>query len=553
MEGRGPDLMGRVVQGDFGMSLQSGRYTAARPLSLASGWSLKRLTPPSRLFGANGLRTGPDGRIYVAQVSGSQITALDVEPGAIDAISPMGGDIVAPDDLVFDPEGNLYATEITEGRVSVRAPNGATRVVLGDMPCANPITFHQGRLYAGECRPGGRIMELDLNGGAPRILLENVPMPNAFEVGPDGKLYIPVMGTNEIWRISLDGGAPETVARDLGVPDSVKFDAQGHIVSTQVHSGQVLRIDPRTGARTVLADLTPGLDNVTFVGNRLFVSNISGYVTEILEGRKTRDLVPDGFNWPLGLAVDDNGLLYVADGPFSYTIRPGQERQRAGFLFDPGYPGYSRGVAASGPGEFIVTTANGAVARYWPARQTSEVLASGFDQLYGVAIAPAGAVVFADQGTGRVMSVHSGNVEQLATCLRQPSGVAVGADGPCFVSESAGGRVVKLSGGRTETVLDGLQKPQGILVRDGLLYVVDAGAKDLVEYNLTSKARRTVSDGLPVGAPPGVTPKFLRAIGTMSGPMGPFAGIAAAADGTLYVSGDAEGSVLAIQPHAMTR
>ncbi|MDB6101942.1 MAG: gluconolaconase, partial [Gammaproteobacteria bacterium] len=64
------------------MSLQSGRYTAAGPLNLASGWSWKRLTPPSRLFGANGLRTGPDGRIYVAQVSGSQITAIDVETGA---------------------------------------------------------------------------------------------------------------------------------------------------------------------------------------------------------------------------------------------------------------------------------------------------------------------------------------------------------------------------------------------------------------------------------------------------------------------------------------
>src|SRR3546814_3641390 len=93
-------------------------------------------------------------------------------------------------------------------------------------------------LLAGECRVGGRIMELDLDGGAPRVILDNVPMPNAFEVGPDGKLYIPVMGTNEIWRVSLDGGAPEVVARDLGVPDSVKFDAQGRIVSTQVHSGQ---------------------------------------------------------------------------------------------------------------------------------------------------------------------------------------------------------------------------------------------------------------------------------------------------------------------------
>jgi sugar lactone lactonase YvrE len=509
---------------------------------------VQRLTPPSRLFGANGLRTGPDGRIYVAQVSGSQISAIDVNTGAVEAISPKGGDIVAPDDLVFDPAGNLYATEITEGRVSVRSPNGTTRVLYGDMPVANPITFHQGRLIAGECRVGGRIMELDLNGGAPRILLENVPMPNAFEVGPDGKLYFPVMGTNEIWRIGLDGGAPETVAKDLGVPDSVKFDAQGFIVSTQVHSGQVLRIDPRNGDRTVLANLTPGLDNVTFVGKRTFVSNISGYVTEILDGGKTKDLIPDGFNWPLGLAMDATGLLYVADGPFSYTISPGQERRRAGFLFDAGYPGYARGVATAGPGEFIVTTANGDVARYWPAKHESKVLASGFDQLYGVAIAPNGAVIFAEQGTGRVLSLQSGNAEPLATGLKQPSGVAVGPDNTCFVSEQAGGRVVKISGGRSDTVVDGLQKPQGILVRGTSLYVVDAGLKQVIEYDLASGVRRTIASNLPVGAPPGVTPKFLAAIGTMSGPMGPFAAITSGADGTLYVSGDAEGSVLAIRP-----
>jgi len=530
------------------MSVQSGRYKASRPPSVVEGWNLQRLTPPSRLFGANGLRTGPDGRIYVAQVSGSQISAIDVATGAIEAISPMGGDIVAPDDLVFDPEGNLYATEITEGRVSVRAPNGITRVVAGDMPVANPITFHQGRLIAGECRPGGRIMELDRNGGAPRILLDNVPMSNAFDVGPDGKLYFPVMGTNEIWRISLDGGKPETVARDLGVPDSVKFDSKGHIVSTQVASGQVLRIDPRSGERTVLANLSPGLDNVTFVGERIFVSNISGYVVEILEGGKIRDLVPDGFNWPLGLAVASDGLIFIADGPFCYTLRPGGERQRAGFLFAPGYPGYARGVAASGPGEFIVTTANGAVARYWPAKPEHEVLASGFDQLYGVAIAPSGAVIFAEQGKGRVLSVRSGTVEELASGLKLPSGVAVGPDGTCFVSESAGRRIVKLSGRRTDTALDGLQKPQGILVRGGLLYVVDTGSKQLIEYDLTSKARRAIASDLPVGAPPGVTPKFLGPIGTLSGAMGPFAAIAAGADGTLYVSADAEGSVLAIRP-----
>jgi sugar lactone lactonase YvrE len=529
---------------------QSGRYAATSAPSLATGWTVERLTPPSRLYGANGLRTGPDGRIYVAQVSGSQISALDIDSGAIEIISPMGGDIVAPDDLVFDPDGNLYATEITEGRVSVRAPNGRTRVLYAEIPCANPITFYRGRLFAGECRPGGRILELDLNGGAPRVLLENLPMPNAMEVGPDGMLYFPLMGANEIWRVGLDGGAPETVAGDLGVPDAVKFDARGNIVSTQVASGQVLRIDPRSGARTVLADVAPGLDNLTFVGERLFVSSISGQVNEILGDGKIRSLVPDGLNWPLGLALGDDGALLVADGGFTYTLRPGGTLQCAGMFFTTGYPGYIRGVTAAGPGAYIVSTANGEVARWQPAQQHSEVLAAGFERLYGVVQMPGGAVMVAEAGTGRVLSLRSGEVDVLASDLREPMGLAATADGVCLVSEEGAGKILALSRGRAETVLDGLQKPQGLLVRQDLLYVVDAGARELIEYDLTRKVRRTLASGLPLGAPPGIKPKFLRAIPPLSGPMGPFAGIAGGPDGTLYISADADGSVLALRPES---
>jgi sugar lactone lactonase YvrE len=530
------------------MAMQYGRYVAERPAGVAEGWTLERLTPMSRLYGANGLRAGPDGRIYVAQVSGSQISAVDPETGAVEAFSPMGGDIVAPDDLAFDEAGNLYVTEITEGRVSVRARNGVTRVLRGDMPVANPITVHQGRLFAGECRPGGRIMELDLNGGAPRLLAEDVMMPNAFEVGPDGMLYYPVMGTNEIWRVSLEGGAPERVAGDLGVPDSVKFDSKGRIVSTQVHSGQVLRLDLQSGSREVLADIGPGLDNVTFIGDRIFVSSISGQINELLGDGKIRSVVPDGFNWPLGIAMGDDGVLFVADGPYCYHLRPGGERQFVAMLFTPGCPGYTRGVAASGSGEVVVTTANGGVARWRPAQQESEVIAEGYDRLYGVAIAPGGAVVFAEAGGGRVLSVDAGKVEVLATGLHEPMGVAVGGDGVVYVAESAGGRVVKLVRGKAETVIDGLKAPQGLLVRGGLLYVVDALAKELVEFDLAGGGRRTIASNLPVGAPPGVVPKFLGPVGNLSGPMGPFADITGGPDGALYLSADAEGSVIALRP-----
>jgi sugar lactone lactonase YvrE len=529
------------------ISAQPSRYGLTHSAAVAEGWQLERVTAPSRLYGANGLRTGPDGRVYIAQVTGSQISALDHETGHLETVSAKGGDIVAPDDVAFDTSGNLYATEVMDGRVSMRDTAGCTRVLRDDIPCANGITVHRDRLFIGECREGGRLLELDLGGGPPRVLLEDVPSPNAMEVGPDGLLYFPVMGANEIWRVDPDGGEPQCVAGDLGVPDSVKFDPQGYIVSTQVASGQVLRIDPRSGDRRLLAQLSPGLDNCTFVGDRVLVSNFTGEITEIAPDGGTRTVLPGGLNWPLDLTVDHNGRLYIADGTYFYTVLADGSLQTVGMLFSPGYPGFLRGVVSSGPAEFVVTTSGGQVSRYRPAKCESDVLADGFDQLYGVALSPSG-VVFAELGTGRVLSLRSGRVEVLAGGLREPVGVAIDAGGACLVAEAGAGRVVKVTGSTIDTVLADLQRPQCISIRDGVLYVVDAGAKELIAFDLDAGIRHTIAAGLPVGPPPGVVAKPLRGMPPFSGPQGPFAGIAAADDGTLYISADGDGSVLALRP-----
>lgn len=529
--------------------MQGARYTSATAIGLAEGWSVERLTPPSRLYGANGLRTGPDGRIYVAQVAGNRISALDVDSGELETISTQASAILTPDDVDFDADGNLYATEYYEGRVSVRGANGGTRVLRDDVPGANGITFHQGRLFIDECRIGGRLLELDPNGGAPRVILENLAMPNAMEFGPDGKLYYPVLGTNDIWRVDVDGGEPERVAGDLGVPDAVKFDAEGFIVSTQVGTGEVLRINPRNGDRTVLATLSPGLDNLTFVGDRLFVSGFTGQITEILGGGATRTVLPGGMTWPLDLTVGGDGTLYISDGTYFYARVDGELRM-LGMLFSPGWPGYIRGATAAGDGEFVVTTSNGQIARWRPADSESDILAGAtepLDQLYGVAVAPDGSVVAAEQGTGRVLSVRGGDLTVLASGLDQPTGVAFTSDGTCLVSEAGAGRVVAVTGSGTDIVADGLDRPHGLVVRDGKLLIVDAGARSLIEVTLDGKARTTIAHDLPVGPADGGNPVPLKGLAPFSGPQGLFSGLAAGPDGTLYVSADAEGSVLALR------
>lgn len=524
------------------------RSRSSKISRISEGWQLERLTPASRLYGANGLRTGSDGRLYVAQVSGSQISAIDVTTAEVEVISPLGGDIIGPDDLAFDSHDNLYVTEFTEGRLSVRMKNGTTRVLNDQIPGANPVTVWNDRLFVGECRPDGRIMEVDRDTGALKVLLENVVLPNAMQVGPDGMLYFPVMGTNEIWRISPDGGAPEVVAGGLGVPDALKFDAQGQIVSTQVHSGQVLRINPQGGAQTVLADIRPGLDNLSFVDGRLFVSHFSGEIIEVLPGGLTRSLLPSGLNWPLGLAFDEaEGRLFVADGPYTYGLKPGGELEVAGMLFTPGIPGYIRGIAVEAPGTVIVTTANGGIHRWTPRDQTSEVLAEGYDQLMGVALDGKGGILAVEGGAGRVLSVHNGVVEVIATGLDRPSGIAVGSDGAAYVSEAGAGRVIRISGGKSETVLDQLARPQGLVRVGERLYVLDVRAQSLIALDLVSGSHEVVAQDLPVGPPQGVEMKPLKPVLPLAGAMGPFAGLAADAHGTIYISGDAEGSVLALK------
>ena len=88
-----------------------------------------------------------------------------------------------------------------DGRVSVRDTGGADPRAARRPPVRERDHRASGRLFINECRDGGRLMELDRAADASRILLENLPSPNAMEVGPDGMLYFPVMTANEIWRI----------------------------------------------------------------------------------------------------------------------------------------------------------------------------------------------------------------------------------------------------------------------------------------------------------------------------------------------------------------
>jgi sugar lactone lactonase YvrE len=495
------------------------------------------------------MRIGPDNRLYVAQAFGSQISAIDIASGAVAVVSPVGGPIVAPDDLAFDSRGTLYATEVMSERVCARSPNGEVRIIADNVTAANGVTVHQDRIFMDECRPGGRMWELYADGRTPRLIVENLPLPNALFLGPDNYIYFPVLGENAIWRVPVDGGSPEPFVKDLGLPTAVKLNSKGEVMSTQGRTGEILKFDIPSRTRKVHAKVRPGIDNFALSSDdRLFVSHFTdGGVCEILSDGTERRLVEPGFCGPAGIAVGTDGALYASDGISMAAVNLDGSQRRVGMLFDGEFPGFVRGLGAAADGNLVVTTANGGVATYHPTSHKMIEHAKGLNELYGIAVGPDGSVVVVEGGSGRVLAIKGTEIKIAAAGLSRPTGIAVAPDGSCYVAESGKGSVSHINGGVSEAV-GGLDRPHGVLLSGDELFIVDAGTRQLVCFSMKTRKRQTVASNLPVGSPPGVVPHVLAGIpGLLPGPVTPFSGIAQSRDGTIYVAADGEGSILAFR------
>lgn len=515
----------------------------------APGWSVETLVAPAALAGANGMRWGPDGALYVAQAFGSQISAVDVASGEARVISGAAGPVVAPDDLAFDSHGNLFVTEVMSARVSAIRPNGAVDVIAADVPVANGVTVHGDRIFMSEFHPDGRIWELFADGSAPRLIAGGLMMPNALCLGPDGMLYFPLVPLGEMWRVALDGGAPERVIGGLDIPTAVKFDARGRLFAVESGSGAVSLVDAGQGTKSELARVAYGIDNFAFAPDgRMFVSHFTdGEVVEIAPDGGQRIAVAGGMTGPFGIAVGADGDLLVADGMSLAKIDGAGVVNRPAMLLQHGFPGYVRGVAAEPDGAFVVTNSAGQCARYRPGGE-AEVLLDGLDCAMGLTVAANGEIVLCEAGGGRVIAIGpGGQARTLATGLDRPTGLAEAPGGGFFVSEAGAGRVVHVAGGNAATVLSGLIEPHGVAVADGRAVALDRGDGMLHRAGGHGGAAEVLASGLPCGTHGELRPNILPGIkDLMPGPLLPFADIAALPDGRIAVGGDGQGSIVAV-------
>jgi len=170
--------------------------------------------------------------------------------------------------------------------------------------------------------------------------------------------------------------------------------------------------------------------------------------------------------------------------------------------------------------------------------------ASGLRHPLGVRLLPGGSLLVAEAATGRVL--HLGPDEDA-----RPRLVAEGLDRPCglllvdatqaIVTESGGGRLTRIRLDRYERqqIAGGLEQPQGIArMADGRLAVVEAGRQRLIAIDATTGRIEVLADRLPVVAGGAGSAPDPHAV----------ADVAAAPDGTLFVSGNATRTVLKVTP-----
>ena len=415
--------------------------------------------------------------------------------------------------------------------------SGATPVLTAPVATTQPFWPARVHLLAGDGQDGA------LDGAA---LASRFSDPYGVAIGPRGAIYVADGGEANRIRVVQPDGAVSTLAGGKegfvdGLGTAAAFDTPSAIALD--HLGNLYVAD--TGNHAIRR-IAPGGAVTTLAGN-----GSPGYADGI--GRAAQ------FNGPVGISVDDAGIVYVAD-TYNDRIRRIAQDGTVTTLAGTGKPNLF-----DGPGT-----------------------AAAFDTPSALAVDHDGNLYIADTGNNAVRRLRpDGTVDTLALppeaerrpALRRPVGLAVTRDGYLYIVASAGGRILQMTPtGEFRPLEDAdrplepngfgsdgtvqLNGPRGIAVaRDGSLVVADANA-----HRLHRLAPPRAGEAAPVLA----RPALQRRTEPMPWPIGPqdtvheVVGVMGEVRGTyggdsrdhfhagLDVSGDVGATVLAILPAKVT-
>ncbi|MDB5575008.1 MAG: hypothetical protein JWR80_184 [Bradyrhizobium sp.] len=369
---------------------------------------------------------------------------------------------------------------------------------------------------------------------------------NGFEFGPDGMLYGPLWFKGQIARVDVDKAELTVVADGFKIPAAVNFDSKGNLWVVDTALGQLVRVDPKTGAKKMVAQLKPSLDNLAIdAKDRIFVSNMAdnGIQEVDAETGAARQVISGKLALPGGIGVVSDGAqdtIYVAD-VFAYRTvdgATGEVSEAARMHADGVTLEYPMSATASGDDVLLSSWFTGTVQLIDRKTGKTREMLHGFKAPHDAVKLGDDSILVNELGTKslvRASGEHGKDRTVLIGGLEGPVGMVGGAKGDVYVTEAFAGLVSLIgSNGEKTIIAKDLKMPEGIArAADGRLIVAEVGAKRLIEINPQNGTVTEIAGNLPIGlaGAPGGLPTNIPT------------GVGIGASGTIYFSSDIENAI----------
>ncbi len=201
----------------------------------------------------------------------------------------------------------------------------------------------------------------------------------------------------------------------------------------------------------------------------------------------TQTTVATGLGYPVGVAVDGEGNVLIADQGASTIVRA--TPSAGGYTVNPDLVSISsvEGVAVDGIGNFYVSSSTLGVLKETYAGQGWGYARSTIDgsvTASGIAVDGAGNVYLGDstndQALKETLSNGSYTLSSVATGLNSPYGLSVDTTGNVYIADAGNNRILKEtpsgSGYTESTLASGLNNPEDVSVDgSGNVYITNVG------------------------------------------------------------------------------
>ncbi|MGH9866576.1 MAG: hypothetical protein ACREAA_00220 [Candidatus Polarisedimenticolia bacterium] len=482
--------------------------TTGAPVLLVPGL----VSPTSMVL--NGART----LAYVLEGNG-ELSSYNFSTGAVTLIA---SGIASPSDLALAPSETVAYVSASAALSAVDLATGAITLITTGLTGGSPIAVNPAGTTAYVTIPPccGTLASVNLTTGAITTLAAGLPNIYEFALNTAGTRLYWVDGTFpggplRAWNFS--SSSVLVFGASLNGATQVTLNAAGNTAFVHVQGdGELASITIPAGVRTAIASGTPSTESIALNAGETAVQALSpsGEILSVDVGTGAISVIRESLTGPLSMAVNaTQRTAFVGEGGGQLSavdlITGGITRIPATLLGDVNAVALnsSQTVAYVGVGPVVLsvnlsTGATSTIATL-PGAGTPGMVT-------GLAINPAGTLVYATQVLGALSSVNlaTGAITPIVAGgggLGVPNDIVLNAAGTtAFVPETGTGEVssVALATGVVTLEGAGLTSPNGIDLNaaETLLYVTEGGSGELSTVNIATGVVTPVTPGLTVPA-----------------------------------------------------